>query len=218
MNWRQIAPDIHLFEDSCNVYALAAPEGVIVFNAGTGKWLDHLDELPADVRAVVCTHFFRDHSAGAARAAKAGIEVYAPYWEQEQFSDPLGLFQSRETYIIYDNVSGPLFAHRADSRGTLATRLGNPRHRRAQVRIVPTAGVTIGAITAICRLPDGRRAAFCGELIHSPGKLARLAPLQYNYNDLGGAVSLVHSIDLRAPREPRPASAQPRRGHARPRR
>ncbi len=104
MNWRQIAPDIHLFEDSCNVYALAAPEGVIVFNAGTGKWLDHLDELPADVRAVVCTHFFRDHSAGAARAAKAGIEVYAPYWEQEQFSDPLGLFQSRETYIIYDNV------------------------------------------------------------------------------------------------------------------
>ena len=31
--------------------------------------------------------------------------------------------------------------------------------------------------------------AFAGEAIHSPGRMARIAPLQYDYNDLGGAVN-----------------------------
>ena len=30
---------------------------------------------------------------------------------------------------------------------------------------------------------------FSGEAIHSPGRMARVAPLQYDYNDLGGAVN-----------------------------
>src|SRR5262249_26035341 len=40
---------------------------------------------------------------------------------------------------------------------------------------------------------DGRRVVFCGEAIHSPGRIPRIAPLQYNYNDLHGAVQCVFS-------------------------
>ena len=52
-----------------------------------------------------------------------------------------------------------------------------------EVQSIPLPGVTPSqtgyAITA-----HGQRVIFCGEAIHSPGKLARVAPLQYNYNDL----------------------------------
>src|SRR5690606_6177133 len=34
-----------------------------------------------------------------------------------------------------------------------------------------------------------RRLVFSGELIHSHGRTPRIAPLQYDYNDLGGAVN-----------------------------
>jgi len=104
MKWKPVAKSIWMYEDSCNVYAVQGSSGIVLINAGTGQWLKNLDELPSDVKAVMCTHFFRDHSAGGAEAARKGIQVYAPYWEQEQFSDPLGLFQRRETFIIYDNV------------------------------------------------------------------------------------------------------------------
>ena len=93
--WEKLAESIWMFRDSCNVYAVAGPEGLLVINAGTGRWLDELGGLPGPVKALACTHFFRDHFAGAAEAARRGIAVYAPYWEQEQFADPLGLFQRR---------------------------------------------------------------------------------------------------------------------------
>lgn len=198
MHWERISASVWRFADSCNVYALAGPEGMVVVNAGTGAWLQYMAELPAPVRVVACTHFFRDHSAGAAEAARQGIAVFAPYWEQEQFADAPGLFQRRETYIIYDNV-WDLFApiEAIPVSGWLrdydtVTLAGLP------CMVVPTPGVTNGAVSLLCRL-DGQHYAFCGEAIHSPGKLARIAPLQYNYNDLTGAIHVIYATrQLRA--------------------
>ena len=65
MTWQPILPGVWLFRDSCNVYAVQGPDGMLIVNAGTGAWLDHLDELPARPVALVCTHYFRDHAAGA---------------------------------------------------------------------------------------------------------------------------------------------------------
>lgn len=195
MGWKKVTESVWVFPDSCSVYAVAAPEGMVVINAGTGEWLTHVGELPAPVRALACTHFFRDHSAGAAKAARRGIPVYAPYWEREQFADAPGLFQRRETFIIYDNVwdlyapieAIPVTEYLRD--GETVTLAGLP------LQVVPTPGATVGAVSLLCNL-DGLRFAFCGEAIHSPGKLARLAPLQYNYNDLPGAVNAIFSARL----------------------
>ncbi len=194
--WEPVTDDVRMFRDSCRVYAVRGSDGMVIVNAGTGAWLDHVGELPGPVAAVVCTHFFRDHSAGAAEAARRGIPVHAPWWEREPFADPLGLFQRRETYIIYDNVwdlfcpiepipvSGWL--HDWDE-----VSLGGRRFR-----VVPAPGVTLGAISLVTTAEDGRRIAFCGELIHSPGRIPRVAPLQYDYNDLGGAVNMVYALGL----------------------
>src|SRR5579864_7348150 len=88
MNWTQILPEVWRFRDSCNVYAIKGDGGMLIVDAGTGRWLESLDALPAPPVSLVCTHYFRDHSAGAARAAERGIRVYVPEGEEFLFADP----------------------------------------------------------------------------------------------------------------------------------
>lgn len=197
MHWRTIAPGLLVFQDSCNVYAVVGSAGTLIINAGTGLWLDHLAELPQPL-ALACTSFFRDHSAGAARAARMGIPVYAPEGERAIFTDPAQHFRQRDTYIIYDNY-WDLFAPiepiplagvlRDYERLTLAG---------LEVDVVPLPGVTVTQSGLAFDHPTLGRVICCGEAIHSHGRMARVAPLQYNYNDLGGAVNAYASArDLR---------------------
>src|SRR5579872_1854658 len=202
MNWIQILPGVYRFRDSCNVYAVEGEGGTLIVDAGTGHWLHYLDQLPAPPTTLVCTHYFRDHSAGAARAAEAGIPVYAPEYEEAIFVDPLQHFRQRETYIVYDNL-WDLYAPIEPTR--LAGVLRD--YERSclagiEVKALPLPGATLTQTGIELRLRDGRRAIFCGEAIHSPGRLPRVAPLQYNYNDLSGAVQCYYSA--RALRERKP--------------
>jgi len=196
MDWEQVLPGVWRFRDSCNVYALESGEGTLIVNAGTGRWLEHLDTLPQRPAALVCTHYFRDHSAGAVAAAERGIPVYVPEGEQAIFADPVQHFRQRDTYIIYDNL-WDLFAPieavtvagvlRDYERTTLAG---------VALEVLPLPGVTFTQSGIGVTLPSGQRAVCCGEAIHSPGHLARIAPLQYNYNDLNGAVQAHYSAQM----------------------
>ena len=192
--WETVQDRLYRYRDSCMVYAMHLGQQMLVINAGTGAWIDAMAELPVRPTVLVLTHFFRDHSAGAVRAAREGIEVWASQWEEEQLSDPLGLFARRETYIIYDN-QWDLFAPVEPI--PIARRLHDWEELEvgdARVTVIPTPGVSLGAISLLVER-DGERGVFCGEVIHSPGKVLRVAPLQYNYNDLPGASNLLYSID-----------------------
>jgi len=196
MHWQSVLPNVYLFGDSCNIYAVAGPEGMLIIDAGTGKWLEHLDELPKKPVALACTHYFRDHAAGAVMAQRAGIPVFVPEGEAGIFADPAEHFRRRETYIIYDclwdlfapiepvKVAGVL---RDYEKLTLAG---------LEVEVIPQPGVTITQVGLAVKIPGGRRVIFSAETIHSPGKVARVAPLQYNYNDLGGALNVYFSAHV----------------------
>ena len=45
MGWKILTDEIWMFQDSCNVYAVTGPEGVLIIDAGTGAWLDAIDSL-----------------------------------------------------------------------------------------------------------------------------------------------------------------------------
>lgn len=198
MSWITVLPNVLLWRDSCNVYAVIGSQGAVIINAGTGQWLDHINELPARPAALVCTHFFRDHSAGALKAAQAGIPIFVPEGERDIFADPQHHFQQRDTYIIYDNYWDLFAPIEAIPVAEVLQDYATVELAGMSFEVVPLPGVTItqaGVMTEI----DGRRMVFCGEAIHSPGKVARVAPFQYNYNDLGGAVNAWYSArDLRA--------------------
>lgn len=195
MHWDQVVPGVWRFRDSCNVYAVEGAGALLIVDAGTGAWLAHLGELPKPPAALLCTHYFRDHAAGAVKAAEAGIAVYVPEGEQEIFADPEQHFRERETYIIYDNL-WDLFA---PIEGVPVAGILRDYARMAlagiEIEVLPLPGVTYTQCGIGLTLADGRRAAFCGEAIHSPGKMARIAPLQYNYNDLNGAIQANFAAD-----------------------
>ncbi len=201
--WQQVLPNVYRFTDSCNVYAVGGSQGVLIVDAGTGRWLDHRSDLPAPPVALLCTHYFRDHSAGAALAARRGIPVYVPEGERELFADPLFHFQRRETYIIYDNL-WDLFApiEPIPIRGVLRD-YERLRLAGLDIEVVPLPGVSVTQSGFAITIPgQAQPLLFCGEAIHSPGRLARLAPLQYNYNDLGGAANCYHSAQVLRDRTP----------------
>ena len=189
MPWEFVLPDVLVWEDSCNVYAVVGSEGVLVVNAGTGQWLDHLHELPKKPVALACTHFFRDHSAGAIKAARAGIPIYVPEGEREIFADPEQHFRQCDTYLIYENYRD-LFAPIDPIPVTGVLRdYDQLRLAGLDISVLPLPGVTITQVGLVIKRPDLGLVVFCGEAIHSPGRMARIAPLQYNYNDLRGAVN-----------------------------
>jgi glyoxylase-like metal-dependent hydrolase (beta-lactamase superfamily II) len=202
MNWNEILPGVWRFRDSCNVYALAGDGGMLIVNAGTGRWLESLDALPFPPAALVCTHYFRDHSAGAARAAEAGIPVYVPEGEEAIFADPVQHFRQRETHIIYDNLWDLFAPIEPVAIAGVVRDYERLKLAGIDLKILPLPGVTMSQIGVETRLGDGRRAIFSAEAIHSPGRLARVAPLQYNYNDLNGAVQCTLSTKTLRGRKP----------------
>lgn len=191
--WRPVLPGVWVYRDSCNVYGLQGPEGMLLVDAGTGAWLRGLEELPSPPAALACTHYFRDHSAGAAVAARAGIPVYAPEGEAAIFRDPAQHFRQRETYIIYDNLWDLYAPIEPVPLAGLLRDYERIRLAGLEVEVIPLPGATLTQSGLGVTLADGRRVALCGETIHSPGKLPRVAPLQYNYNDLGGALQCAFS-------------------------
>lgn len=195
MIWERVLAGVWCFRDSCNVYAVEGDQGVVLVNAGTGAWLSALEQLPAPPVALLCTHYFRDHSAGAARAARAGIPVFAPEYERAIFADPEQHFRQRESYIIYDNLWDlyapieliPLAGVMEDYEVRTVAGL--------TIEAIPLPGATLSQTGYGVTLRSGQRVVFCGEAIHSHGKLPRIAPLQYNYNDLAGALQCGFSVE-----------------------
>jgi glyoxylase-like metal-dependent hydrolase (beta-lactamase superfamily II) len=193
--WQQVLPGVLLWRDSCNVYAIVGPDGTVIVNAGTGAWIDAVADLPARPVALACTHFFRDHSAGAARAARdLGLPVLVPEREADLYRDPLEHHRSRTTYIRYSNywdhfapiepipVAGVLRDYDHLALGGL------------DLEVVPLPGASLNQVGLAFTVPGTALRAVCsGETIHSPGRVPRVAPLQHWYNDLNGAVEVWHS-------------------------
>lgn len=195
MTWRKLTESIRVFQDSCNVYAVTGTGGTLVIDAGTGAWLNHIDDLPDRPKALLLTHYFRDHAAGAAGAAECGIPVYVPEYEHDILADPIQHFRERENYIIYDNT-WDLFVpiEPVDIAGVMHD-YSTKRLAAIEVEVIPLPGVTPSQ-SGYGMSVDGKRVIFCGEAICSPGKMARVAPLQYNYNDLPGAINCDYSAQV----------------------
>ena len=193
--WEPIDDGVFLFRDSCHVYAVQGPDGVVLINAGTGLAAAHLDSI-AQGKSVtlLITHHFRDHTDGALRLHDRGVTVIGPYWDQEYLLDPDQHFRERQSWNSYDNR----WDRYAPVRPLPVTGWMMDYEIREIVgltwEVIPTPGMTNGASSYVVTLGD-RRLGFVGEVICGAGKTTRLAPLQYDYNDLTGAQNLYHSVN-----------------------
>ncbi len=191
--WQKIHDGVFMFQDSCRVYAVQCPQGTVLINVGTGLAADHLGEVVQNGPVtVLLTHHFRDHTDGSIRLHAAGAKIHGPYWEEEYYLDPDQHFRERQIWNSYDNRWDRFSPIRpipvTDGMMDYETR----NIAGLEWEVIPTPGVTNGASSYLVTI-NGRRLAFVGEVICGHGRTARLAPLQYNYNDMSGAVNLWHS-------------------------
>ena len=130
--WERIEEGIHRLQDSCLVYAVDGPEGVVLVNAGTGLAADHLDEISRDKPVtVLLTHHFRDHTDGAIRLhEKRGPDtrtLLGPGVPRR----PGAAFSGTAAVELLRQPVGPLLSRPARADRRLDDGLRNARHRWA---------------------------------------------------------------------------------------
>ena len=124
-------------------------------------------------------------------------------------ADPAEHFRRRETYIIYDNIWDLFVPIEPIPVAGVLRDYDRPTLAGLVCEIIPLPGVSFMQ-SGLAVTVNGEKLVFCGEAIHSPGRLARVAPLQYNYNDLPGAVHVYASAQHL--RDHRPAVLLPSLG------
>ena len=214
----QVAPGVHRFVDTCNVYVVTAegaagaagsagaPAGAIAIDFGSGDVLDHLGELGLEtLDAILMTHHHRDQGQGLPRAVAAGIPVFVPPVEQDLFARVDEMWSARALYNDY-NLRQDRFSllDPVPIAGTV------PEYRSAvfggiDVKTIPTPGHTMGSVTYLVERGAGEqptRVAFTGDLIYAPGKVWSLAATQWSYTENEGPAMNVLSCMLLQEEEP----------------
>ncbi|MCT2584340.1 MBL fold metallo-hydrolase [Actinophytocola gossypii] len=198
----ELAVGVYLFRDTCNVYVLVRDREAVLVDFGDGGVLDHLDEFGADrVTDVLVTHHHRDQVQGLRRAVAHGARIWVPpserdlfdrvdeYWQARVLTNYYDLRQDRFSLLEPVPVTGTVPEYRTRRFGGF------------DVTTVPTPGHTLGSVSYLVDV-DGRRLAFTGDLIHSPGKVWSLAATQWSYSALEGLKATVLSLYDLAERGP----------------
>ena len=171
----QIAKNLYLYEDSCNVYVLKSGNSSILIDFGTGKVLEHLEGIT--VEAILITHHHRDQVQGLPLAVEKGIPIYVPHQEQDLISLANEYWQYREVKCNYNTRQDRFTAiHSIPISGTLVDHT-NFEVMGLTFKIIPTPGHTTGSVSIIYG-----DYCFTGDLLYGPGKVWSLAATQWTYN------------------------------------
>ena len=190
----RISPNLFALNDSCNVYLLKNGDRGLLIDFGSGRILQFLGEMGiSKIDGILHTHHHRDQCQGDAEAVAQHIPIYVPAQERYLFEDAENFWRNRH---ILDNyaVRNDFFTltkniQVADILRDYETfRWGN-----YELLIFPTPGHTLGAISLVGQV-DGRKVAFTGDPIHSPGKVVNLYELQYGYQSADGVDCAIFSL------------------------
>src|SRR5215208_5763771 len=158
------------FRDTCNVYVLRSGRDAVLVDFGSGAVLDHLDELGVErVTDVLVTHHHRDQVQGLQRAVDAGARVWVPPVERELFADADERWARRRVVNDYDLREDKFSLLQAVDVAGCVAEYRTVRYGACDVYTLPTPGHTVGSVTYMVEL-DGRRLAFCGDLVFGAGK------------------------------------------------
>ncbi|GGK75003.1 MBL fold metallo-hydrolase [Mangrovihabitans endophyticus] len=203
----EVAPGVFRIADTCHVYVVRAPDEAgpahagtaVAIDFGSGRVLDHLAEMGVDrITDVLMTHHHRDQGQGLPRAVAAGIRVHVPPVERDHFAELDEVWAGHAVYNDYN-----LRQERFSLLESVPVAEVVPEYRRCDyagttVEVVPTPGHTTGSVSYLMER-DGRRIAFTGDLIHSPGRVWSLAATQWSFTENEGpAMTVLSSLQLAA--------------------
>jgi glyoxylase-like metal-dependent hydrolase (beta-lactamase superfamily II) len=211
---RRLSENLFVLEDTCNVYLVRDGSRALLVDFGSGKILDHLPGLGVTrVDWVLHTHHHRDQCQGDFRAVERRIPIAVPAHERHLFADAENFWRNRRVFHLY-YVRNDFNTLTEDVPVAAVLRdYETFRWNGHDVFVLPTPGHTLGSVSLLMDV-DGRKAAFTGDLLHSPGKLVNLWDTQVNY---GGAEGIdLGAYSLARLREAKPALVCPSHGEPMP--
>ena len=190
----KLSDNLFVLEDTCNVYVIRKGQRAILIDFGSGKVLDYLPDLGiSGVDWVLHTHFHRDQAQGDPLAVAQRIPIAVPEHERDFFESAENFWRNRRLFELYE-VRNDFFSLTQNVPvAALLRDYSNFHWGDMNIFVQPTPGHTIGSITLVCQV-DGRKVAFSGDLMHSPGKVQTLYDLQYYYQEHEGVDFSIYSL------------------------
>jgi len=190
----QISPNLYLLRDTCNVYVLKNGGRALLIDFGSGHVLNLLGQIGVTkVDGILHTHHHRDQCQGDGRATAERIPIHVPAHERHLFEEAENFWRSRRVFHLY-YVRNDFFTltRNVPVAGVLRD-YETFRWGPHELLIFPTPGHTLGSLSLVGTV-DGKKIAFSGDLIHSPGKVVNLYELQYQYGSPDGVDFAIFSL------------------------
>jgi glyoxylase-like metal-dependent hydrolase (beta-lactamase superfamily II) len=190
----KISENLFLLEDTCNVYLMRKGARGLLIDFGSGKILEFLPDIGvSQVDWILHTHHHRDQAQGDLRAVARRIPIAVPEHERQFFEAVENFWRNRRIFELYD-VKNDFFSVTKNVPITALLRdYGTFRWEGFEIFIQPAPGHTPGSIALVTQI-DGKKIAFSGDLMHSPGKVQTLYDLQYYYQEHEGVDFSIYSL------------------------
>lgn len=185
-----VCPGVLLFRDTCNVYVLHAPDGIVLVDFGSGAVLDALPQN--EISHVLHTHYHRDQCQGDHRLPRQ-TRILVPEIERQFFEDVETFWLYRQLWNNYDNTDDRYCRFRAVPVSGLLRDEEMIECAGQAVRVLPAPGHTTGSVALLMDL-KGVRVAFVGDLLYAGGRLWSLAATQWSYNGQEGIEGTLWSL------------------------
>jgi glyoxylase-like metal-dependent hydrolase (beta-lactamase superfamily II) len=190
----KLSDNLYFLEDTCNVYLIRSGQRGLLIDFGSGDILKHLPDLGVSkIDWILHTHHHRDQAQGDPMAVAQRIAIAVPEHERQFFESVENFWRNRRIFELYD-VKNDFFSLTKNVPVTALLRdYDTFRWKGHEFFIQPTPGHTPGSITLVTEV-DGKRIAFSGDLMHSPGKVQTLYDLQYYYQEHEGVDMSIYSL------------------------
>jgi glyoxylase-like metal-dependent hydrolase (beta-lactamase superfamily II) len=191
---RKISDNLFVLEDTCNVYLVKSGNSGLLIDFGSGAIVNHLPELGVtSIDWILHTHHHRDQAQGDHLATARHIPIAVPEHERQYFESAENFWRNRRDFELY-YVRNDFFSLTRDVPVAALLRDYDVfRWKEHDFFVQPTPGHTPGSITLIAEI-DGRKTAFSGDLMHSPGKVQTLYDMQYYYEEHEGVDLAAYSL------------------------
>lgn len=197
MKFTQVAKDIYLFPDICNVYVIKSGELGLLIDLGSGDVVDHLKEIGiTKIEWVLFTHHHREQTQGYPRLKNTGAKVAVPEVEKALFETPLNFRKMAPALSDAFTVHGASYVRpgitpiKVDK--TFA-KMDDFTWQGTELWCIETAGNSPGSISYITR-KEGEWLAFTGDLMLQGSKLHTWFDSEWDYGFSKGVYALYNSL------------------------
>ncbi len=205
MPFREIASNVFVWTDTCNVYVIKDGDAALLIDLGDGSVLEHLSEIGVkSVEWVLFTHHHREQCQGAPHLAKRNAKIAAPELERPLFESPASFRKVKVTlndqYTVYgaSYVRPPIEPIKLD-RGFKT--MDDFQWRGREFVCIDTRGNSPGSMSYLLHV-DGKRIAFSGDVMCNGAKLHNWFDSEWDYGFAAGIYPLFSAAALLERYEP----------------